>query len=145
MNSKIILLVEDNVDDEILTLRALNKNNLANKIDVVRDGAEALDYIFCRGEYSDRDSSDKPQLILLDINLPKIGGMDVLKAIREDDSSKHIPVVMLTTSTQENDMVKSYDYGANSYIGKPVDFNDFMEAVTQVGIYWLAINSTPKD
>lgn len=145
MNSKVILLVEDNIDDEMLTLRALSKNKLANKIDVVRDGAEALDYIFCRGEYSQRDCSIKPQLILLDINLPKIDGMDVLKAIREDDRSKYIPVVMLTTSTQENDMVKSYECGANSYIGKPVDFNEFMEAVTQVGIYWLAINSTPKD
>lgn len=145
MNEKIILLVEDNPDDEILTLRALNKHHLANHIDVVRDGAEALDYIFCRGKYADKDPDARPQLILLDIKLPKIDGLEVLKIIREDKRSRHIPVVMLTTSSGENDIVSSYDYGANSYIKKPVDFKEFVEAVSQAGMYWLAINCTPKD
>lgn len=145
MNSKTILLVEDNVDDEALTLRALNKNHLANTIDVVRDGAEALDYIFCRGAYADKDQTKRPQLILLDIKLPKIDGLEVLKIIREDERSRHIPVVMLTTSTEESDIATSYDNGANSFIRKPVDFKEFVEAVTQLGIYWLAINQIPKD
>jgi two-component system response regulator len=145
MHEKTILLVEDNSDDEVLTLRALNKHHLANKIDVVRDGAEALDYLFCRGDYVEKNTDDRPQLILLDINLPKIDGLEVLKIIREDERTRHIPVVMLTTSTGENDIVSSYDYGANSYIKKPVDFKEFVDAVSQVGIYWLAINCTPKD
>lgn len=145
MNTKTILLVEDNADDEALTLRALRKYNLANKIDIVRDGAEALDYLFCKGSYSHRELLEKPQLILLDINLPKLDGIDVLKAIRENQHTRHVPVVMLTTSDQENDMVRSYDNGANSYIKKPVDFNEFMEAVSQLGVYWLTINSTPKE
>ncbi|MDA7816643.1 response regulator [Sulfurimonas sp.] len=144
MNNKIILLVEDNADDEALTIRALKKNNLANKIDIVRDGAEAIDYIFCKGEYSSRDINDKPQLILLDLNLPKMNGIDVLKHIRSEEVSKHIPVVMLTTSEQEDDITKSYDVGANSFIRKPVDFTEFTEVVNQLGVYWMAINKAAK-
>ena len=145
MSNSTILLVEDNPDDEALTLRALKKHNLANTIDVVRDGAEAIDYIFCKGAYSGRDPSLRPELILLDINLPKLSGLEVLKIIREDPLSKHIPIVMLTTSTDENDLVSSYDNGANSFICKPVDFKEFIAAVSQVGIYWLAINQIPKN
>ena len=140
MDTKNILLVEDDANDEALTIRALRKNNLANKIDVVRDGAEAVDYILCQGRYAYRDKSMQPEMILLDIKLPKIDGIDVLKVIRSNEESKHIPVVMLTTSAEENDIVKSYDNGANSYIQKPVDFNDFIESVSQLGVYWLAIN-----
>lgn len=144
MDDKIILMVEDNEDDEVLTLRALKKNNLANHIEVVRDGAEAIDYIFCKGKYSDRDVNIKPQLILLDLNLPKMNGIDVLQHIRADDLSKHIPVVMLTTSDQEDDITKCYDSGANSFIRKPVDFKEFMEVVNQLGIYWMVINKSSK-
>lgn len=144
MNQNKILLVEDNENDELLTLRALEKHNFANEVDVVRDGAEALDYVFCRGAYSGRDALDRPQLILLDINLPKLDGIEVLTQIRKDDHNKSIPIVMLTTSKEESDMVKSYENGANSYIQKPVDFKEFVDVVSQLGIYWLAINSLPK-
>jgi len=144
MSQNKILLIEDNEDDELLTLRALKNHNFANAVDVVRDGAEALDYMFGRGAYADRDLLDTPQLILLDINLPKLNGLEVLKAIRKDINSKSIPIVMLTTSKEENDMVTSYNNGANSYIQKPVDFKDFVDVVSQLGIYWLAINSLPK-
>jgi len=141
---KKILLVEDNADDELLTLRALKKHNFANEVDVVRDGAEALDYIFCRGAYSSRDFLDTPQLVLLDINLPKLSGIEVLKEIRKDESLQSTPIVMLTTSKEETDMLKSYTNGANSYIQKPVDFKEFVEVVSQLGVYWLAINCLPK-
>lgn len=144
MNEKKILLVEDNEDDELLTLRALKNHNFANEVDVVRDGAEALDYMFGRGAYVDRNLLDTPQLILLDINLPKLNGIEVLKELRKDVNSKSIPIVMLTTSKEENDMVRSYNNGANSYIQKPVDFKEFVDVVSQLGIYWLAINSLPK-
>ena len=144
MSSKKILLVEDNADDELLTLRALKKHNFANEVDVVRDGAEALDYMFCRGVYNDRDILQTPQLVLLDINLPKLNGIDVLKEIRKDENNKSIPIVMLTTSKEEIDMLESYSNGANSYIQKPVDFKEFIEVISQLGIYWLAINSLPK-
>jgi len=144
MNEKKILLVEDNEDDELLTLRALKNHNFANEVDVVRDGAEALDYMFGRGVYVDRNLLDTPQLILLDINLPKLNGIEVLKELRKDVNSKSIPIVMLTTSKEENDMVRSYNNGANSYIQKPVDFKEFVDVVSQLGIYWLAINSLPK-
>lgn len=143
--TKNILLVEDNPDDEALTLRALKMHNLANTIDVVRDGAEALDYIYCRKAYANRICTDMPQLILLDIKLPKVDGLEVLKAIREDKNSHHIPVVMLTTSTEESDIVSSYDKGANSFIRKPVDFKEFVDVVSQLGIYWLAMNESPKN
>jgi len=145
MITKTILLVEDNPDDEALTLRALKKHNFSYTVDVVRDGAEALDYIFCRGDFADKDHSVLPQLILLDIKLPKVDGVEVLKAIREDEHCKYIPVVMLTTSSEENDVVRSYNNGANSYIQKPVDFKEFLEVVSELGVYWLAINTTPSN
>lgn len=143
MVTKTILLVEDNPDDEALTLRALRKNNFAHTVDVVHDGAEALDYVFCKGNYAVRDNSQTPQLILLDIKLPKVDGIEVLKKIRESEQYHHIPIVMLTTSSEENDVVKSYDNGANSFIKKPVDFTEFLDVVNKLGVYWLALNTTP--
>jgi two-component system response regulator len=144
MEKKMILLVEDNPDDEMLTLRAMRKNNVANEIIVARDGAEALDFIFAKGEYKSRDIHDKPQLILLDLNLPKIGGLEVLKQIREDPGTALLPVVVLTSSKEEKDLVESYRLGANSYIRKPVDFSQFTEAVRQLGLYWLVLNEVPE-
>lgn len=143
MITKTILLVEDNPDDEALTLRALKKHNFSHTVDVVRDGAEALDYVFGKGDYADKDISNVPQLILLDIKLPKIDGLEVLKTIRESEEYKHIPIVMLTTSTDESDIVTSYDHGANSFIRKPVDFTEFLDVVNKLGVYWLAINTVP--
>jgi two-component system response regulator len=138
-----ILLVEDNADDEALTIRALRRNNIANAIDVVRDGAEALDYIFCRGAWSERDPHHIPQVVLLDLKLPKVDGLEVLKAIRADETLHWLPVVVLTSSTEEQDIVKSYGLGANSYIRKPVDFDQFSEAVKTLGLYWLVLNQAP--
>ncbi len=140
---KAILLVEDNPDDEMLTLRAMWKNNIANEIIVARDGAEALDYIFCTGKYKGRNLADGPQVILLDLNLPKVGGLDVLKRIRSDERTALFPVVILTSSKEERDLVESYRLGANSYIRKPVDFNQFSEAIRQLGLYWLVLNEVP--
>ncbi len=140
---KTILLVEDNPDDEALTIRALKKYNLVNQVDVVRDGAEALDYLFGAGDHSDRDSSDLPMVILLDLKLPKVDGLQVLRRIRADDRTKLVPVVILTSSTEERDMIESYHLHANSYICKPVDFNQFSESVRQLGLYWLVINQPP--
>lgn len=140
---KVILLVEDNPDDELLTLRAMRKNNIANEIVVARDGAEALDYIFGTGAYAWRGTVERPQVILLDLNLPKIGGLDVLKKIREDPRTTLYPVVILTSSKEEKDLVESYRLGANSYIRKPVDFNQFSEAIRQLGLYWLVLNEIP--
>ncbi len=140
MNNNKILLIEDNPDDEMLTLRALKKNNIANEVVVVRDGAEALNYLFAEGNYKSRDVRDQPQVILLDLNLPKIDGLEVLKRIREDDRTKRLAVVILTTSNEDHDVIASYDLGANSYIRKPVDFDRFMEAVRQLGLYWLVLN-----
>lgn len=140
MNNNKILLIEDNPDDEMLTLRALKKNNIANEVVVVRDGAEALNYLFAEGNYKSRDVRDQPQVILLDLNLPKIDGLEVLKRIREDDRTKRLAVVILTTSNEDHDVIASYDLGANSYIRKPVDFDQFMEAVRQLGLYWLVLN-----
>ena len=145
MKEKIILLVEDNADDEALTLRALQHANLSTRIDVVRDGEEALDYLFCRGAYVKRDCSEKPVVVFLDVKLPKVDGADVVKEIKSNEQTRYIPVVMLTTSTQASDMVKCYDNGANSYIQKPVDFHDFMQIVTLLGAYWLTLNSSPED
>jgi len=142
---KIILLVEDNPDDEALTLRALKNSNLTNRIDVVRDGAEALDYLFCTGLHAERDSSQKPAVIFLDVKLPKMDGAEVVKKIRENENTKFIPIVMLTTSTQENDIVRCYENGANSYIKKPIDFKNFMQIITLMGAYWLTLNTAPKD
>ncbi|MFH7320458.1 response regulator [Desulfurivibrio sp. D14AmB] len=143
MKNKIILLVEDNQDDEILTIRALSKNNILNRVVVARDGAEALDYLFGRGDYADRDPTDLPELVLLDINLPKLSGLEVLKQIRNDPRTRLLPVVMLTTSNEERDRLGSYQLGANSFIRKPVDFSQFSEAIRQLGVYWLVLNQGP--
>lgn len=138
-----ILLVEDNQDDVDLTLRALAQQNIVNDIEVVRDGAQALDFIFARGSYSDRDEFDLPQLVLLDINLPKVSGLEVLRQMRENRRTRMVPVVMLTTSKEERDVVESYTSGANSYVQKPIDFTEFSAAVRQLGVYWLMVNEAP--
>lgn len=138
--SKIILLVEDNADDELLTQRALRKNNILNDLVVVRDGQEALDYLFGQGAFAGRDLDVQPQVILLDLNLPKIGGIDVLKRLRADPRTDKLPVVVLTSSQEDDDVVRSYQHGANSYVRKPVDFVQFTESVRQLGLYWLVIN-----
>jgi CheY-like chemotaxis protein len=143
MNRKIILLIEDNPDDEILTLRALKKNNIKNEVVVAHDGAEALDYLFGRAAYQGRDLTEMPQVILLDLKLPKVDGLEVLQQIRANEQTKFLPVVILTTSKEEQDMVDGYTLGANSYIRKPVDFIQFTEAVRQLGLYWLLLNEVP--
>jgi two-component system response regulator len=143
MNDKVILLVEDNPNDELLTLRALQKSNIMNKVVVVRDGAEALDYLFGTGAYADRDTSLLPQVVLLDLKLPKLDGLEVLQRLRADKKIGLLPVVVLTSSDEEKDIVDSYRLGANSYIRKPVDFAQFSEAVRQLGLYWLLLNRAP--
>ena len=143
MDNRIILLVEDNPDDVELTLRAFNKSNLQNPIEVVTDGASALDYLFCHGSYAERNSNLMPAVILLDLKLPKIGGLDVLKEIRNNPKTKLIPVVILTSSMEEQDLANSYRNGANSYIRKPVDFNKFIDSIQQLGLYWLLLNEIP--
>ena len=143
MDDKLILLVEDNPDDEELTLRALKKNNISNKVSVVRDGAEALDFLFCAGVYTQRDPREVPQVILLDLKLPKVDGLEVLRRIRADERTRLLPVVILTSSKEEQDLIDGYKQGANSYIRKPVDFNQFIEAVRQLGLYWLVLNEAP--
>lgn len=143
MTHKMILLVEDNPDDEALTIRALNKNKIANNLSVVRDGVEALDFLFCTGSYTERDPNDLPEVILLDLKLPKLDGLEVLRRIREDKRTRLLPVVILTSSIEEQDLIKSYSLGANSYIRKPVDFSQFVEAVHQLGMYWLVLNEPP--
>ena len=140
MYNKFILLVEDNPDDEELTIRALKKNNVTNNLVVVRDGAEALDFLFGTGAYAGRDISVLPVLVLLDLKLPKIDGLGVLRRMRADERTRRIPVTILTSSKEEQDLFNSYDLGANSYIRKPVDFNQFAEAVRQLGVYWLMLN-----
>ena len=142
-DSTVILLVEDNQDDIDLTIRALRMHNLANEVHIVRDGAEALDFLFCRGEYRDRDPDQLPQLMLLDINLPKLSGLDVLKQVRGNERTKLLPVVLLTTSKQDRDVLDSYVNGANSYVQKPVSFTEFTKAVRQLGVYWLILNEVP--
>ena len=140
---RLILLVEDNDDDVELTLRALRRNRVANRVDVVRDGAEALEYLFATGSYAGRDVRDTPNLVLLDLKLPKVGGLEVLERLRADPRTRRLPVVILTSSNVESDLARSYDLGANSYIRKPVDFTQFMEAVNQLGLYWLVLNEAP--
>ncbi|NOH02888.1 MAG: response regulator [Chloroflexi bacterium] len=143
MENKMILLVEDNPDDEALTVRALRKNNIANRLSVVRDGAEALDFLFGAGSYAGRDLNDMPEIVLLDLKLPKVDGLEVLRRIREDPRTQLLPVVILTSSREEQDLIAGYKLGANSYVRKPVDFSQFVEAVHQLGLYWLVLNEAP--
>ncbi len=143
MKTKVILLVEDNPDDVKLTLRALKKSNILNTVTVVSDGVEALAYLFGTGAYEGRDTSDMPQLILLDLNMPRLGGIEVLQRMRADERTRLIPVVVLTTSTEDADKIESYSLGANSYVRKPVDFDQFARAVQQLGLYWLVLNEAP--
>lgn len=143
MQKQVILLVEDNPDDEALTLRALKKNNITNAVVVVRDGAEALDYFFGEGKFAGRDTSETPQVTLLDLKLPKVDGLEVLRRLRSDQRTKLAPIVILTSSNEEQDRLKGYGLGANSYVRKPVDFDQFMEAVRQLGLYWLLLNERP--
>ncbi|MBK8395832.1 MAG: response regulator [Leptospiraceae bacterium] len=142
---KIILLVEDNPDDVLLTVEALKDNNILNEIVVASDGVEALDYLFGRGKYKDRDLSVNPQLILLDLKLPKVDGLEVLKEVKTSESTKMIPVVILTSSKEEQDLIRSYSLGVNSYIQKPVDFEQFSQSVKQLGLYWLVLNEFPNN
>ena len=139
-----ILLVEDNADDELLTIEALKNNHLANDIIVARDGQQALDYLFAEGDHSVRDISQQPQIILLDLNLPKISGLDVLRRIRQHEHTRYIPTIILTSSSMEMDMIESYDLGANSYLCKPIDFDSFSEVIKQIGLYWLILNRIPN-
>ena len=143
MDKRVILLVEDNPDDVELTLRALKIHNVANDVVVARDGAEALDYLFATGAYSGRDATVTPQLILLDLKLPKIDGLEVLRRLRTGERTMFVPVVILTSSKEEQDLIEGYRLHANSYIRKPVDFNQFSEAVRQLGLYWLVLNEPP--
>ena len=140
---RVILLVEDNPNDEALTIRALRKNHVQNQIVVAHDGAEALDYLFGTGDYADRDVFDLPEVVLLDVNLPKMDGLEVLRLIRQATLTALLPVVVLTSSTAESDLITSYAQGANSYVRKPVDFVRFQESVRQVGLYWLIVNEPP--
>lgn len=144
MNDGVILLVEDNSSDEELALRALRKSNVVREVVVVRDGAEALDYLFSRGSHAGRDTTRLPRVVLLDLNLPKIGGIDVLRAIRADERTNLLPVVILTSSSEQRDVMSGYASGANSYIVKPVDFTQFADTVRQVGTYWLMLNQRPS-
>jgi two-component system, response regulator len=145
MKDKVILLVEDNPRDEALTMRALRTSNIVNEVIVARDGVEALDYLFGIGKYDGRDTSIEPQVILLDLKLPKIDGLQVLQRLRADERTRRLPVVVFTSSSEQEDMIKSYDLGANSYVRKPVDFDQFSEATRQLGVYWLLLNeAVPK-
>ncbi len=143
INHKSILLVEDNPDDEALAIRALQRHHISNEIVVARDGVEALDYLFGRGIYSGRDISIKPTVVLLDLKLPRVDGLEVLRQLRANERTRLLPVVVLTTSSEEQDMLSSYSLGCNSYIRKPVDFIQFSEAIRQLGMYWLLINEAP--
>lgn len=144
MNSKIqILLVEDNKSDAELTIRALKKNNLANELTHVRDGAEALDFIFAQGRYFDRKIDDIPNVIILDLKMPKVNGIEVLRRIKSDERTKKIPVVMLTSSKEDPDIEECYRLGVNSYVVKPMEFNHFVKAITDLGLYWMILNQPP--
>jgi len=142
-NNKVILLVEDNPDDEALTLRALKKNNIKNEVVVARDGAEALEFLFGTGKYAGRNTDVIPQVVLLDLKLPKVEGLEVLRQVRADKRTKLLPVVILTSSNEEQDRIQGYDLGANSYVRKPVDFSQFLDAARQLGLYWLVLNEAP--
>lgn len=141
--TKIILLVEDNDQDEKLTLRALKKINLANEVDVVRDGQQALDFLFAAGEFADRKGRELPTIVILDINLPRLNGLDVLAKLRADPRTRLLPIVMLTSSDEERDRLRSYEGGANSFVRKPLDFAEFAQTVARLGVYWLATNDPP--
>jgi two-component system response regulator len=145
MSQDVILLVEDNPDDVELTLRAFKKNGIANKMVIARDGVEALDYLFHTGTHTNDDARETPRIILLDLKLPKMNGLQVLERLRADERTALIPVVILTSSKEEQDLVSGYKSGANSYVKKPVDFNQFVEAVRQIGLYWLLINEAPRE
>lgn len=139
-----ILLIEDNPQDAELTIRALRRHNITNKLIVLEDGAEALDFIFCRGKYTQREITNHPKIVLLDLKLPKVNGLEVLRAIKADGRTRMIPVVMITSSRQDPDMKTAYESGANSYVVKPLDFNSFVESMSQLGLYWLLVNKSPK-
>lgn len=141
---KTILLVEDNPQDEMLILRSLRKVNLANQVDVARDGQQALDYLFREGEFAARNGPELPAVVLLDINLPRVNGLEVLEKLRADPRTSLLPVVILTSSDEERDRLRSYEQGANSFVRKPLDFTDFAEAVARLGVYWLATNIPPR-
>lgn len=143
MATRVILLVEDNPDDEALTLRALRKHNVTNQVVITRDGAEAIDWLFSTGRHADRDQNITPQVILLDLKLPKVDGLEVLRRIRADERTNLLPVVILTSSKEEEDILTGYRLGANSYVRKPVDFVEFTEAVRQLGLFWLLLNEPP--
>ena len=143
MAEPVILLVEDNPDDVELTLRAFRQSNIINEVVVAQDGADALDYLFATGAHAGRDTRDMPQVVLLDLNLPKVDGTEVLRRLRADDRTKLLPIVILTSSREQQDLVESYSLGANSYVRKPVDFTQFVEAVRQLGLYWLVLNEPP--
>ena len=146
MENKVILLVEDNPRDEALTLRALKKSNIANEVVVARDGVEALDYLFGTGAHAGRETDVMPQLVLLDLKLPRVDGLQVLQRIRADERTRRLPVVIFTSSNEEEDLITSYNLGANSYVRKPVDFEQFLEATRQLGLYWLVLNQVaPND
>ena len=143
MRIKTLLLVEDNPQDELLTLRALKKANVANRMDVVRDGQQALDYLFRQGEFAGREGPDLPTVVLLDIGLPRLSGLEVLERLRDDERTRLLPVVILTSSDEDKDRLRSYENGANSFVRKPVDFSEFAETVARLGVYWLATNEAP--
>jgi two-component system response regulator len=143
MSNTVILLVEDNPDDEALTVRALKKSNVVNEIIVARDGIQALHYLFGEGAHAGRDTTEMPQVVLLDLKLPKVDGLEVLRRLRADERTRLLPVVILTSSNEENDRVKGYGLGANSYVRKPVDFDAFVTAAAQLGLYWLVLNQPP--
>ena len=145
MKEKTILLVEDNPDDEALTMHALESNKIGNQVFVARNGVEALDYLFCSGPHADRDPGDLPAVVLLDLKLPKIDGLEVLARIRGNERTRLLPVVLLTSSNEDEDRLKGYSLGANSYVRKPVDFDDFMHAAGQLGLYWLLLNQPAKE